>query len=120
MAVMSVPATVLLVEDNAVIAMNTEILLLDLGVQKVETAASVAGAMALIDAERFDLALLDLRLKEDEDSLPIAQRLRAEGVPFVFATGANEDLTLPEDLQGAPMLKKPYGFDDLAQIVRGD
>lgn len=112
------PSLVLLVEDNVVIAMNTEELLQDLGVANVVTAGSVAEAMMHIDARHFDLALLDLRLRDDEDSLPVAERLRGEGVPIVFATGTGEETVLPEDYRTVPRLKKPYGFDDLKTVIR--
>ena len=112
------PARVLLVEDNVVIAMNTEELLQDLGVAAVLTVGSVAEAMTLIDTQHFDLALLDLRLRDDEDGLPVAERLRAEGVPIVFATGIGEEIVLPEDYRAMPRLKKPYGFDDLKAVIR--
>ena len=115
-----IPSVVLLVEDHAVIAMNTEILLLDLGVAEVQTAGSVAAALALIEATRFDYAILDLKLDEGEDSLPIADRLLALGVPIAFATGFGEEIDLAGAYRGAPMLRKPYSFEDLQQLLCGD
>ncbi|ODT85621.1 MAG: hypothetical protein ABS86_06075 [Sphingobium sp. SCN 64-10] len=112
------PSLVLLVEDSPIIAMNTEALLLELEVGGVRTAANVAEALALIEAERFDLAILDLHLG-DEDSLPVAERLVALAVPIVFATGFGEDLSPASAWGTAHVLKKPYGFNDLERIVRG-
>jgi len=115
----AIPSIVLLVEDHAVIAMNTEILLLDLGVAEVKTAGSVVAALELIEATRFDYAILDLKLEGDEDSLPIAERLVAIGVPIAFATGFGEGTALADAYQGAPMLRKPYSFEDLERLLRG-
>lgn len=111
------PPLVLLVEDNPIIAMNTEALLLEMAVDGVRTAASVAEAMALIETEKFDLGILDVNLGK-EDSLPVAERLAALHIPVVFATGLSENLSLGEMWRAAPMLKKPYGYADLEQIVR--
>lgn len=116
----SIPSLVLLVEDHAVIAMNTEILLLDLGVKEVRIAASVDAALALIAEARFDFAILDFHLGEGEDCLPIAQRLVADGIPIAFATGLDEKLVLPELFGNATLLKKPYSFEDLKHLLLGN
>jgi len=112
----SCPGLVLLVEDSPIIAMNTEELLRDMGVGDVGVAASVAQALALIDARRFDLALLDFKLG-DEDCLPIALRLVADGVPIVLVTGFGDELGLPEPLRGTRILKKPYSYGALEAIL---
>jgi len=110
------PGHVLLVEDSPIIAMNTEELLREIGVGEVRVAGSVVQALGHLDAMRFDLALLDLNLG-DETSLPIALRLTEEGVPIVFVTGFGDDLELPEQLRGTPVLKKPYNYSDLEAIL---
>lgn len=115
----AVPKTVLLVEDNAMIAMNTEALLLDHGVETVHVASSVAQAFALIDAERFDFALLDLQLGDGENSIPIALRLVEHGTRIVFATGYGEAPLISDNLGAMPILKKPYSFEDLGRILNG-
>lgn len=108
---------ILLVEDSPIIALNTEELLRELGASDVRVASSVAQAMAAIDEARFDLALLDLNLGE-ETSLPVAHRLAADGVPTVFVTGYGERLDLPDSLRDIRILKKPYNFNDLGDVVR--
>lgn len=114
---MSFPSQVLLVEDNPMIAMNTEVLLLDLGVEDVRTAGNVADALALIDGRRFDLAILDVLLADGENSLPVADRLGDAGVPIVFATGLGEAVGLPDAYKALPLLQKPYSFDDLKDLL---
>ncbi|MBT2189011.1 hypothetical protein KK488_18855 [Sphingobium sp. H33] len=99
------------------IAMNTEILLLDLGVAEVKVAASLAGALALIETTSFDFAILDVNLGEGENCLPIAERLTRDGVRFAFATGMGDEMVLPEAYGDAMILKKPYGFEDLAHLL---
>ncbi len=112
------PSIVLLVEDSPIIAMNTEALLRELDVADVQTAVCVADAIALIEQVRFDLAILDFNLG-NETSVAIAERLSADAVPIVFASGYDEDLDLPASLGEVRILKKPYSFADLEQIVRG-
>ena len=113
------PKMVLLVEDNAMIAMNTEALLQDLGVETVHVASNVVQAMALIDAERFDFALLDLQLGDGENSIPIASRLVEHGTRIVFATGYGEAPLISDNFGNIPILKKPYSFEDLGRILNG-
>jgi CheY-like chemotaxis protein len=115
----NLPANVLLVEDNPVIAMNTEALLGDLGIAHVGVAGTVAEAFALLARTTFHFAILDLRLGDQEDSLPIAVRLIEAGVPIVFATGMGEDAGLPARFGQVPILRKPYRFEDLEGVVRG-
>lgn len=111
------PQTVLLVEDNAMIAMNTEALLQDLGVQTVHIASTIAQAFALIDAEHFDFALLDLQLGDGENSIPIATRLIEQGTRIVFATGYGEASIISDNFDSMQVLKKPYSFEDLGRML---
>lgn len=115
---LDLPSSVLLVEDNPIIAMNTEALLEELGIGRIHTAGTVDDALALVNRERFDLAILDLKLGDSEDSLPIAAQLDARGVPIIFATGFGEDIDLPDSQGRARVLKKPYGYDDLERLFR--
>lgn len=113
------PQTVLLVEDNAMIAMNTEALLQDLGVQSVHVASNIAQAFALIDSVQFDFALLDLQLGNGENSIPIAARLVERGTQIVFATGYGDAPIITDNFGDMPVLKKPYTFEDLGCILKG-
>ena len=114
----SLPANVLLVEDNPIIAMNTEALLQELGVSEVSTAATASEGLALVEANSFDFAVLDLQLG-NENSLPVAAVLAEQGVRFVFATGFGEGVDLPAAYGATTILKKPYRFEDLERVVRG-
>lgn len=99
--------SVLLVEDNMIIALDAEEMLLAMGAGPVRQAASVSDALRFLDQERPDFAVLDVNLGS-ETSLPVAERLAREGVPFVFATGYGEALDLPPALRGRPLVKKPF------------
>ncbi|MFC6050842.1 response regulator, partial [Methylobacterium hispanicum] len=99
--------TVLLVEDNMIIALEGEEMLLGLGARAVETAASVRDALRIVETRDPDFALLDMNLGT-ETSLPVAERLRERGTPFAFATGYGEQLRLPDGLRHVPVVRKPY------------
>ncbi|MFD1786814.1 HWE histidine kinase domain-containing protein [Sphingomonas floccifaciens] len=102
-----IDGTVLLVEDSLIIAMDAEDILSSLGASRVVTAASTAAAFDEIVENTLTLAVLDVNLG-NETSLPVAEMLKSRGIPFLFATGYGEQLRLPPELEGTPVLQKPY------------
>lgn len=107
---------VLLVEDEALIAMDSEAMLLSFGVASVDWARSVGDALRMIETNAFDAAILDLRLGE-ETSLPLAQRLDELGVPYGFLTGYRDD-DIPEPFRQKPMVPKPFTAEQLSSLLR--
>lgn len=107
---------VLLVEDSVLIAMDAEDMLRSLGATEVVSVASVTHALAEIRRERPVVAVLDVNLHH-ETSFPIADRLRLEKVPYVFATGYGEQLSLPPEHAGTPVVQKPYTAAGLAKLL---
>jgi CheY-like chemotaxis protein len=97
---------VLVVEDEMMVAWLLEDMLADFGCAVVGPAAGVNQALAMLDAEAFDAAVLDVNLK-GQKSYPVADALAARGVPFVFSTGYNKD-SLPNSYQNSPVLQKPF------------
>jgi CheY-like chemotaxis protein len=80
---------VLVVEDEMMIGLWLEQLLQDLGCS-VTLAGTVDQALKLIQSRAFDAATLDINLTVG-DSLPVADALAAQGVPFAFMTGYSSD-----------------------------
>ena len=107
--------SVLLVEDNMIIAMDGEDALRDLGAD-VLTASSVARAREVIEGGTVDLAVLDFNLGS-ESSLPVADLLTERGIPFLFATGYGDGLDLPARFTTMTLVKKPYSGATLAQAL---
>lgn len=105
---------VLLVEDQTLIAMALESELQDHGLHVTGRAATVQSALDMIDRDPPDLAVLDVNLA-DGDSLAVAERLQAAGIPFVFATGYGADLGLPDSFSDTPVAGKPYQARDIVQ-----
>jgi CheY-like chemotaxis protein len=107
---------VLVVEDESRIAMLIRDTLEDMGCEVVATAARFDDAWEKATSLPFDVALLDVNL-DGESSYPIAQELANRGRAFVFATGYGTS-SLPESLQGAPILQKPFMRSDLERALR--
>ena len=106
---------ILVVEDEMLVLMMAEDMLADLGCEAVTSAATVNQALALIETEVFDAALLDMNLGGDK-SFPVADALAARKVPFIFATGyTGQDMR--ESYRDRPMHKKPFRYEDLTGIL---
>ena len=112
---------VLVVEDEALIAMLVAEGLSDAGAEVVGPAFSVNKALGLIECAASDgglsAAVLDINLGGAAVS-PVADRLAALGVPFVYATGYGEDCDRGEHA-AAPVLTKPFAPDVLVAAVEG-
>ncbi len=112
----SVPQRALVVEDDPVIAMLAEETLRQLGARDVVVAGTRDEALAVLEHERFDLALLDVNLG-DHTSEAVAERLAAMQVPVIVATGYSETDDLPGALRSRPHVCKPYGRGDLQRVL---
>lgn len=111
------PADVLVVEDDPIIALDFEDTILGLGVKSVRTAASVAGALAMIADRVPEFALLDVGLVR-EKSFAIAERLEALKIPFAFVTGYATDVGLPANFSQRPRLPKPFSIEALGAVLK--
>src|SRR3954469_5567718 len=112
---------ILVVEDEALVAMAMEDELANAGAQVVGTACSVDEALGLIEQVTYDgglnAAVLDMNLEGAAVS-PVADRLAALGVPFVFATGYGEGCDRGVHA-AAPVLAKPFEPTALVAVVEG-
>ncbi len=106
---MIVPRSILIVEDEPLIAMMLEDFLESLGHDVRATCDNVTDALREVEKGGFDLAILDVNLK-GESVWPVAQKLRERSVPFVLATGGHVDPPPPE-FAGVPVIEKPYTID---------
>ena len=110
--------SILIVEDEPLIAMMLEDFLDTLGYKVAGTADRVAEALVLIGNDCCDAAIIDVNLREGEASWPVADALKAAGKPFVFATGGQGDAIAPEHA-GAPVLPKPFTMDGVRVALEG-
>ena len=106
---------VLLVEDEAMIAMLVEDMLEDLGHELVKVATRLEEALAAVRNEAVDLAILDLNLG-GVLTYPVADALARRGIPFIFATGYGSG-GLKEPYAGRATLQKPFDQKSLEQAI---
>lgn len=99
---------ILLVEDEAIIAMDLEMTLEARGYRVLGPCRSLDEARAAIAEARPDLAILDVNLGHDETSFALAEELHGAGVPVVFLSGYSANtISVPAPLQDAQRLMKP-------------
>jgi DNA-binding NtrC family response regulator len=106
---------VLIVEDEAMIAMVLELVLQNADCAVVGPVASVRGALRLIERQELDAAVLDFRLGDD-DSGEIMDVLDERGVPFLLMTGQSM-ADLPTKLRHLNLLAKPFEPEALVEAV---
>lgn len=101
--------SILVVEDEAITSLDLEEGLIAAGAQ-VCAASDIYDAMKALDnlQTSFDGAVLDVNL-HNEVSFPIAERLEAMGVPFIFASASR----IPQRWLHVPRMSKPYRLDHL-------
>lgn len=98
---------VLVVEDESLVAMLLETILEDMGCTPVGPASNIDDGEAMArDTTGLDAALLDVNVA-GRQVFPVAEALRARGVPFVFSTGYGEG-GLPDEWRGNPTIQKPF------------
>jgi DNA-binding response OmpR family regulator len=78
---------IMIVEDEPLVAFDNEYMLKDAGYQVVATVASLADAIAVIEAEPLDLVLTDIAISGEGDGTDVARAAGAKEIPVLFVTG---------------------------------
>ena len=108
---------ILVVEDEALIVMEMEDMLTELGCQVVGPRYRRSRkALALIGEAEVDGALLDMNLR-GEHVLPAAEKLMARNVPFLLVTGYDIRSGNAPALNDAPRLSKPFSLQSLSAAM---
>jgi PAS domain S-box-containing protein len=105
---------VLVVEDEALVAMMIQECLAEFGYQVIGPISTTTEAAAKAKDGQFEAAVLDINLG-DGAVYPIADMLAARGVPFVFVTGYEAD-SVDSRFRNIPILQKPIERDMLRRI----
>jgi CheY-like chemotaxis protein len=105
----------LLVEDEALVAMELEDLISSLGGEAVGPFGRVADALEALRRERVDGAVLDVRLDGDT-TFQIADVLLQAANPILFVTGAVS--SIPERYRQVPRLHKPFDDTEFARLAK--
>lgn len=99
------PASILIVEDEWLIAEDYASTLRGAGHRVVGPCSTVKSALSAIEQNPVDAALLDMELG-GEKSFPVAERLHERDIPFTFFSG-HAERELPHNLRGQQVLSKP-------------
>src|SRR4051812_689403 len=109
---------VLLLEDEALIALDLQTELQDAGYEVAGPFATCNLALKWLDRRTPEYAVLDTVLK-DGPCRDVALALTARDVPFVVYSGHREDLNTFEEFKNATWVEKPATTETLLQALAG-
>jgi CheY-like chemotaxis protein len=107
--------SVLVVEDEFLVALDMETILAEAGFDVVGPVGNVADALRLIAQSPPDAALLDNNLN-GESATAVAEALSAMHVPFAFVSG-NDRESLPSAFTSVLLVRKPYDATRLVETA---
>lgn len=107
--------SILIVEDEGLIALMMEDIARSMGVEEVHCCADLASAIDLARTADIDCAVLDRHVRDGE-TMEIADILAERDVPFVFLTGSGAE-ALDARHRHRPILSKPFADDDFRLVV---
>jgi DNA-binding response OmpR family regulator len=101
---------IVIVEDEPLVAFDNEHMLGEAGYEVVATVDNLAEAVRVIQEEKIDLILSDIKLNGDGDGMDVARAAAAKGVPVLFVTG---NCPIEAQTLGIGCLVKPYSDKSL-------
>jgi DNA-binding response OmpR family regulator len=105
---------VLLVEDEALVAMMIQETMTEFGFQVIGPVSTASEALAAARNSQFEAAVLDINLG-DGMVYTVAEILSKRGVPFVFVTGYDAE-SVDSRFTGVPVLQKPIERNMLQKV----
>jgi CheY-like chemotaxis protein len=109
-------ASILIVEDNFVVADALRYLIDGYGGSVCAIVPTVQRAHEALDGGHVDVAVLDINLN-GASAVPLAEHLRARGIPFVFLSGYGGEELLPDHLRSYPRFDKPVEAERLVRAL---
>jgi two-component system, response regulator PdtaR len=106
----------LVVEDEALIAMEVEEMIAALGAEVVGSFSRVTDALQALERETVAGAILDIQL-DGETTLGLVDVLLERGCPILFVTGGGPE-SIPETYRQLPRLSKPFNQVDLERSAK--
>jgi CheY-like chemotaxis protein len=108
--------SILIVEDEPLVAMMAEEFADELGCEIRQTEVSTLTALAAIDAFSPDIAVVDVNLNSLGASYEVADRLMERSIPFVFSSGHHPS-ELPARYEGHRFLAKPFSIEEFSAAI---
>lgn len=109
--------TVLLCEDEYIVALDLQLLLEEFGYNVIGPFDSFSKGLKALDDVRPDMAVLDVRLRDGE-VFPLADKLNEMGVGLVFHSGHVQDADIAEKYGSAKCCHKPIDTKRLRRALR--
>ncbi|MEM8789921.1 MAG: response regulator [Pseudomonadota bacterium] len=115
----AVAGTVMIIEDESIIAMDLEGIVASMGHRVSGVARTEEGAMRLAERSRADLILSDIQLADNSSGIDAVNRIVAAhgDVPVIFITAFPERLLSGEGSEPAFLISKPYSEDQVRSAV---
>lgn len=112
-------ARIVVVEDEAVVAMDLEWQLEQMGYQVCARADNAADALACARADRPDLVLMDIVIKGNGDGITAAEAIGALGIPVLYLSAYSDDATVQRAARTGPYgyLTKPFQTRELRAAI---
>lgn len=111
-----------IVEDEVILAMALTLMLEDWGHQVVGAADTEAAALALVESERPEAVLMDIRLGRKDSGLRAARIIReTTDIPIVFCTAYADSPSIQAEVRGidnAHLVGKPVDEEHLEWLLR--
>ncbi|GGB71464.1 response regulator [Blastomonas aquatica] len=106
--------TILIVEDEPLVAFDNELRVVDAGYRVVATVDTQDEAIAMLSREAIDLVLADVNLSRGGSGIEVARVASGMDIPVLFATG-----TCPNEAQqyAVGCLNKPYNAVELVKAI---
>lgn len=115
----SVSGRVMIIEDEAIIAIDLEAIVSEMGHQITGVARTEDSAITLADQEKPDLILSDIHLADNSSGIDAVNRILAKhgDCPVIFITAYPERLLTGEGPEPAFLISKPYSEDQVRSAV---
>lgn len=105
----------LVIEDEAAIAMLIEDMLAELGHEVAAATTTLKDAIAITATGTFDYAIVDVNLG-GQLSYAVAEQLAARCIPFAFVTGYGR-MGVDTKFAKVPVLAKPFTLSELRMLL---
>jgi DNA-binding NarL/FixJ family response regulator len=120
---MSEPLTVLIIEDEALIAANLEMILEDAGHLAVGWATNAEEALSLAAASTPRFAIVDIQLRNGDDGITVAAEIQERfGTQIVFVTAQTDPRTIAraKAIRHRAYVAKPYNGSTILKALVDD
>jgi CheY-like chemotaxis protein len=114
-------AKIIIVEDEAIVAMSTRMMLRELSHEIISLISGGIQAVEEVNQRDVDLVLMDIKLKGEMDGIEAAEKIRKnKNVPIIFITGNSESKTKQRinKIPNSQLLLKPVLIEDLRNSIK--